>query len=199
MRMLNRGWVLTVLALGVLLFAPPGTRESCGGEEGGGRDWQVWADGQSWNFKIDEADPYFCALKRNGRFGAYGITLRVQKGGHNVGIDVLHEGVVKHSWMGNHRSVFVIKDKRLYYAAFDWSGTGASVVAVDLVQGQLLWRERCRGIGPLGGHSGYRNLINLNVGKDVVVVRGQESLGRYIEVKRISDGKTLGHRSFKRD
>jgi len=199
MRMLNRRWALTVLALAVLLLAPSATRESRGGEEGGGRDWQAWADGQSWKFSLDETDPLFCALKRNGKFGAYEVTLRVQKGGQNIGIDVLDEAVVKHSWMGHRRSVFVIKDKRLYYAAFSERSTGASVVVVDLVQGQVLWRERCRGIGPVGGHSGWTNRINLGVGKNVVVVRGQESLGRYIEVKRISDGKTLGHRSFDRN
>jgi len=182
----------------IVLFAPLGPRESCGEEERDPGEWQARADRARWEFEDDETDPFFCATRRNDQFGAYEITLRVQKGARAVGIDVLEEGVVRHSWMGHLHSVFAIRDKKLYYADFGPNSTGAWVVAVDLATGQRLWRERCRGIGSVH-HSGYRNRINLHVVRDVVVVHGLESLGRYIEFKSVAEGKTVGHKIFDRE
>ncbi len=158
-------------------------------------DWQTWADRQAWSFEDDEAQPLFCALKRNAPFVAYEIRLRVLKGGNSVGIDVVEEGTVRYAWTGHRNSVFVIRERRLYYVEFGRSSSGAALVAVDLETGTVLWRNACRGIGPVG-HSGYRNLVNLDVTDEVAVVRGKESLGRYLEVKRLQDGRTLGHRRF---
>lgn len=184
---------LLLAVLCVLVVRPGSTVHA--DEDRAARTWQERAQQARWRFEDAEANPLFCALKRNGKFGAYQVNLRVQKGARTIMIDVLDEGVVKHSWHGHRRSVFVIRDKRLFYADFSRSRMGAAIVAVDLETGQRLWRRPCRGL-PKRPHSGYRNHVLLGASKDVLVIKGRESYGRYIEYKRPDDGTTVGHRIF---
>jgi hypothetical protein len=191
-------WVRATAMVVVLATQPVDRLPAARAGDVPARNWQSWVEAEAWRFEDLETQPFFCALKRNGQFGEYEIRMRVLKGGSNVAIEVVEEGAVRHTWTGHRNSVFVIRDHRLYYVDFRYNLTGASLVAVDLGAGRVLWRERCRGIG-LVGHSGYRNLVNLAVMGEVAVVRGKESLGRYVEVKSLVDGHTVGHRRFDKE
>jgi hypothetical protein len=53
-----------------------------------------------------------------------------------------------------------------------------------------------KSVRPIGfvSHSTYSNAMILEANTEVVWVRGNEGGGRYIEVKDIASGKTVGHR-----
>ena len=70
-------------------------------------------------------------------------------------------------------------------------------MAVDLSTGKELWDSRLQGIG-LVEHSAYLNLMNLDANFEVVEVWGNETMGRYLEIKDVTMGKTIGHRIFPR-
>ena len=72
---------------------------------------------------------------------------------------------------------------------------GGHIVAVDLKTGKELWESPLEGIGPIQ-HSAYRTLLNLTANHDVVSVYGNESMGRYYEIKDAKTGKTVGNRVF---
>jgi len=167
-----------------------------GDEAGKAGNRKGWKPPQFWSFDSHATNPFFCAMRKTPPIDEYAVAIRVLKGRHKIAIDVSDGDVVKHSWMGHRNSVFLVWKDRLYYADFRSDTCGASIVAVDLDTGQLLWRQPCRA-APHGAHSAYENLINLGVGKDVLVVRGKETFGRYIEGKSLVDGKTIGYEQFK--
>src|SRR5262245_9171562 len=102
-----------------------------------------------------------------------------------------------HSWKGHEETVLVNRGKRLFVADFNPIGSGCLVVAVDLADGRQLWKTQLRGNGPVR-HSKYRNQVNIEANDDLVIVRGKESSGRYIEFLDIKTGKTVGHRVYNR-
>jgi PQQ enzyme repeat len=102
-----------------------------------------------------------------------------------------------HAWWGHHHSVFIVKDRRLYYAEFDPGAPGGHVVAVDLQTGKVIWRSRLKGVGqPPRSIPG--NLIDMTLSSDgqVLCVFGSESTGRYYELKDVETGETVGHKVF---
>jgi outer membrane protein assembly factor BamB len=86
----------------------------------------------------------------------------------------------------------------LYYPQFHPSSNGAALVAVDLTTGKELWKTQLQGIGPVR-HFAYRNLINMEISKETVMIFGNESFGRYVEIVQLSTGKTVGHKEFPKD
>ncbi len=73
---------------------------------------------------------------------------------------------------------------------------GGNLTAYDLMTGAERWTISLRALG-LIGHSQYANAIELDLREGVVMVRGWESEGRYIELRRTGDGSFI--RSWRAD
>jgi outer membrane protein assembly factor BamB len=83
----------------------------------------------------------------------------------------------------------------LYYAEYSFSTTGCTVVAFDLEKGKELWRTKLMALGSIA-HSQYLNRAAIDVNKQNVIVRGNESLGKYMEYLDVKTGATVGHEVF---
>jgi len=156
-------------------------------------DYQKTADGAGWGWLEEMANPLGCISQCGDKYDIRLVSAKDDR--YSLTITVLFAGREVYSWKGHRHSVFRILDDRLYYAKFHPSSTGGSVVAVDLGTGKELWTS---GLKALGGikHSAYRAILNLDCNRDVVTVHGNESMGRYIEFKRVDTGETVGHKIF---
>jgi hypothetical protein len=108
-------------------------------------------------------------------------------------LTLTREGRAIHSWEGDPYSVFVLAHDVLYRADFLPTRTGCAVIAYDLKGGRPLWKTDLWGV-PVSTHSQYRNRINLEIDDRHMVVYGNESFGRYIELLDLKTGKTVGQR-----
>ena len=108
-------------------------------------------------------------------------------------ITLIRAGKPIYSWEGHEHSVFVVARDVLYYADFIPRRHGCAVIAYDLKSEKLLWKTDLWGI-EVDGHSKYLNLINLEIADRHLIVYGNESFGRYIELLDLKTGKTVGNR-----
>lgn len=74
--------------------------------------------------------------------------------------------------------------------------TGCKIVAIDLTNGTIQWTTQLKGVGAVS-HSRYSNAVNMEATDNVVIVRGNEAAGRYVEILDIGTGKTVGYRVYK--
>ena len=156
-------------------------------------DYQKMADGARWGWQRGMTHPLGCISQCGYK---YDIALLSKKDNrYSLDITVLLEARKVYAWRGHRHSVFRILDDSLYYAKFHPSSSGGHIVAVDLKTGKELWESPLEGIGPIQ-HSAYRTLLNLTANHDVVSVYGNESMGRYYEIKDAKTGKTVGNRVF---
>jgi len=160
-----------------------------------GIDYQKTADSANWGWEDDKASPFWGISQAGEKYTIVMVSRPNER--HNLTFKVLHGEKVVYTWLGHVKSVFRIQEDRLYYARFSFSGTGGSVVAVDLTTGKELWNSPLQALGPIE-HSSYLNQMNLDANLEVVWVRGNESMGRYLEYKDVTTGKTVGHRIFPR-
>jgi len=160
-----------------------------------GIDYQKTADSADWGWEAPRANPFWGI----GWAGAkYSIVMASEPDDRDkITFKVLLGDKEVYSWRGHMNTVFRILENRLYYARFHPSGSGGRVVAVDLSTGKELWDSPLQGIG-LIQHSTYRNQMNLDANFEVVWVWGRESMGRYLEYKDVTTGKTVGQRIFPR-
>jgi hypothetical protein len=160
-----------------------------------GIDYQKAVDSALWDWKDEKASP-FEGIRLAG--AKYSIVMVSEPSDRDSLIfKIFHGDKEVYTWGGHVNTVFRIQEDRLYYARFHPSGSGGSVVAVDLSTGKELWDSRLQGIGPVE-HSAYVNLMNLDANFKVVTVWGNETMGRYLEIKDVTTGKTVGHRIFPR-
>jgi len=160
-----------------------------------GIDYQKAADSANWGWEDDKTSPFWGISQAGEKYTIVMVSRPDER--YNLTFKVLHGEKVVYTWLGHVNSVFRIQEDRLYYARFSYSGTGGSVVAVDLTTGKELWDSPLQALGPIE-HSAYRNLMNLDANLEVVWVRGNETMGRYFEYKDVTTGKTVGHRIFPR-
>ncbi len=160
-------------------------------------DYQKVADQQPWRFNWYAANLLYC-VDRDLR--DYEVEIRCPKKGHpredhRLTIRLLTDGKEVFRFRGYSDTVFARSGDVLYVAEFAPSVTGCTVVATDLKSGKQLWRSNLKGIGPVD-HSRYRNHVTIDAQGEVLVVRGHESLGRYIEYIDMKSGKTVGHKKY---
>jgi hypothetical protein len=161
-----------------------------------GIDHQKAADSAIWGWEDEKASPFWGIRQALG--AKYSIVMISKPNDrYTLTFKVLHGKKEVYAWDGHVKSVFRIQEDRLYYARFSYSTSGGSVVAVDLSTGKELWDSPLQGIG-LVQHSSYLNQMNLDANLKVVVVWGNESMGRYLEFKDVTTGKTVGHKIFPR-
>ncbi len=92
-------------------------------------------------------------------------------------------------------TVFIRKNNMLYVTDFHYMSSGCSVIAFDLKQRKQLWTTRLQGLGPIA-HSKYSNYVNIAIEKELVIIYGKESSGRYIELLDPQTGKTVGNKKL---
>jgi hypothetical protein len=100
------------------------------------------------------------------------------------------------SWAGHPYSVFSQDRNVLYYADYCPDHSGCEIVARDLKAAKDLWRTRLHGLGPIK-HSKYSNRVAMEADHRLITVRGNETLGRYLEFLDSATGRILGHRIYK--
>lgn len=102
-----------------------------------------------------------------------------------------------HTLPAHFATVFVVKDKVLYCAAFHPNVSGCSLVAFDLAARKQLWKTHLKGLGPIS-HSKYYNRVTLDLEGTALRVYGKEFAGRYVEYVDRKSGKAVGHKKFPR-
>jgi hypothetical protein len=160
-----------------------------------GIDYQKTADSAGWGWEDAKANPLWCIFQAGAKYSIVMVSEPSDR--DSLTFKIFYGDKEVYTWGGHMRTVFRILEDRLYYARFHPGAIGGSVVAVDLSTGKELWDSRVQGIGP-HAHSAYVNLMNLDANFEVVTVWGNETMGRYLEFKDVTTGKTLGHRIFPR-
>ena len=156
-------------------------------------DYQKTVDGARWGWSEKMSNPLGCITQCGRKYDIHLLSMKDDR--YGLIITVLLDDQKVYTWQGHRHSVFRILYDRLYYAKFHPSSSGGSIVAVDLNTGKELWSSRLKGLGSIS-HSAYMNLMTLNANTEVVTVYGNESMGRYIEIKDTLTGETVGHRVF---
>jgi hypothetical protein len=101
-----------------------------------------------------------------------------------------------YTWQGHGKTPFLVRDKVLYYAAYNAYSTGCAAVAYDLASKKQLWKTNLEGLGPIA-HTEYYNAVQMDFDGDALRVYGDESAGKYVEYVDLKEGKTVGHKIFK--
>jgi hypothetical protein len=159
-----------------------------------GVDYQKWAKETDWSWDVTLAGPAE-GIRQADKYTI--VTISKPNDRSNLTFKVALGDKEVYSWEGHTGTVFRILRDRLYYARFWPISSGGSIVAIDLTSGKTLWESELQAIGFVN-HSTYSNEMISEANTNVVSVRGNESLGRYIEVKDVGTGKTVGHRIFPR-
>lgn len=159
-------------------------------------DYQKVADQQLWRFNWFAANLLNC-VGRDLR--DYEVEIRCPKraphGDLRLTVRLLTDRKEVFRFRGYPDTVFARSGDVLYVAEFNPATSGCTVVATDLKSGKQLWRSNLKGIGPVD-HSRYRNHVTIDAEGEVLVVRGHETLGRYIEYIDMKSGKTVGHKKY---
>jgi hypothetical protein len=117
-----------------------------------------------------------------------------------INIRTKPDGKVIFSLKGGHEDIVFARWKNiLYIADFSPIASGCAVVAVELTTGQQLWRSVLEGIDTTLPYSEYTNRVNIETDGHIVIVRGNESHGRYIEHLDCRNGKTLVNKNLAAD
>jgi hypothetical protein len=85
------------------------------------------------------------------------------------------------------RGALVSDGQRVVAVTWSRIANGARARAWALADGALLWDRQLEGIGPQD-HSKYSNLIQLELDDGLVIVRGLEAHGRYVEALELATG-----------
>jgi len=100
------------------------------------------------------------------------------------------------SAMGANAAVLLYRPGKLYAALYSEIATGCRVLAQDAASGNVLWDTPLRGLGP-SHHSKYSNLVQMRFIDDRLVVFGNESGGKYVEVLDPDSGQLLSSREVR--
>jgi hypothetical protein len=156
-------------------------------------DYQKMADDAKWEWKDDRATAEHSA--KNLPDG-YKVEIKKKDFGQAT-ISFTKDGKEVFSLDGHLGTVFILKDGILYYADYGPSQTGCTLIARDLAAGKQPWKTPLKGLGPIA-HFQYRNAVSLELIDGALRVLGHESAGDYIEFVDTKEGKTVGHKVFKR-
>lgn len=156
-------------------------------------DWQKWADDAAW--KPPAEDLGYC-LANEAR--AYDVTRKKESRGV-LTIRVSDGDAELYSFGAHTGTMFFERNGVLYHTEYSRGVNGCVMVAFDLRAKKQLWKTHLKGIGEVQ-HSAYTNEVRMNPYLEgVLVVYGNESFGKYVEVLDIETGKTVGHKVFKEE
>lgn len=166
-----------------------------------GINYKKMAAAAEWKWSEQATNPFYCSLGKHGEFSIV-IAVPPDRGLTDPGlsIDIRKEEKSVFKFLANPKTVFSLNIDRLTYVAFSPFVPGGEVVHVDLTSGKELWRSPLAGLAPGGAFFNYVTRFNLEqVNPDVVLIWGKESAGRYLEVKSLRTGETIGHKVFPKD
>jgi len=107
----------------------------------------------------------------------------------------VQDGKEVYSFKAHKGTVFSRRGDILYIAEFIPATTGCSVVAYDFKAKKELWKSRLQGSKPLS-HSVYHNAVTIENDGKALIIRGNESLQRYVEYVDMETGKTLAYKNY---
>ena len=131
-----------------------------------------------------ESDPSFVYAIEDGP-GQLDFVFSVRQGRKNL-----------YKWTGHERSVFAVRLGILYRASFDQMGEGGTIIAIDLLKGVELWREKLVAAGYKDYPTPGLESMTIEANDDVVIITGVETAGHYLEFKDVKTGKTIANRRF---
>ncbi len=127
---------------------------------------------------------------------ARSYTLRVEKAKKVVlAVPVWEE--TDDSERGRNRTALARRKNVLFVAEFQAVDCGCSVSGYDLETGKRAWQVELEGVGCVL-HSGYENRVQMESIDEVLVVRGDETAGRYLECRSTKDGHAVWHQRLKK-
>lgn len=163
--------ILMAIAVSLIFNANP-----CHAEE----EWK-WSDERAsilhYFMNASKEYPIQLMRKSNARWN----DVKVRIGGEE---DLLLE------FQTHREGAFVFSGSIVIYAHFSMVANGCELRAYDLTKEEEIWRTRLEGIGEVP-HSKYRNRINLEVWNEKVITYGNESGGKYIEVRHVKTGRLI--------
>lgn len=184
---------ITKCLLGAIILLTSFAAAACMAES---VNYKKAAEIAAWSWQSASVDPFYCIGQSQP---GYGLRMEVDTNQRSfIQFTILAKDKELISWRGHRHTVFRILNDRLYYADYPVNDCGGMIVCVDLANGKELWRSNLLAVGNVD-HSGYANLISLDVNNEVVTVLGNEGAGRYIEFKSVKDGQTVGHKVFPKD
>ena len=156
--------------------------------------YQLEANEMSWTWKDEEATPEYCAAELRGD-GPYHVeivyrnyrqrTIRIRDGRDTLCYEI----------QGHAHTTFSVDGDILYFTDYSDITNGAAVVAVNLKTTTERWRMHLRGVGSIN-HSAYSNRVAVTAYKGLVIVKGLEAVGKYVEYLEAATGRILAHRIF---
>ena len=149
---------------------------------------QALAEKTQWAWPLETATPQDCARNFGG---GYDVEIAQPKEPSSpTMVQVCKDGNDVVTWRADTGSVFVRGSDVVYRAEFSPYASGCSAVAYHLKRGEL-WKTPLWGIGPMG-NSMYTNRVNMKLDGDYLIVYGDESAGRYIQLVDIRTGRIVG-------
>lgn len=150
-----------------------------------------------WSWEPEEACLFHCAFKEFWNFRTE-IVIPKREGFRNkLLVRLFEDGKEIYSFEAYRSTVFTRQGDILYLADFCPVSSGCSILAIDFRAKKQLWKAELRGIGPVS-HSKYFNQVTVHlVANDLLLVRGNEAFGRYLEFVNIKTGKTVGNKVFR--
>ncbi len=190
--------MLSICLFTSLLFAGSGiiAQSSVDREQQLVRRFQTLADTSEWSWSDEVATTEYC-IRRAMEDGHYHVAIVYAntRGTTWQTVRICDEkDALLYELPANRQPIFEIADDKLYYADYEMSTDGCTVVAVDLRTKTEVWRTHLRGIGAIS-HSGYNNRVTLQANESVVAVQGRE-MERYVEYLDALTGRTIAHRIF---
>ncbi len=158
-------------------------------------DYQAMAKKQVWEWQDDRASLMHSLETYQGFYEAHVVRSPYTNG---VKVQIKDGGWVDFSFRAHRRTVFVGCGDLIYFAEYRTSTSGCMIRAYDLRQCRYIWEIRLKGLGPIK-HSKYRNRVRMELFEHVLMVWGNESAGRYVEIIDRKTGKTVGHKVFAKD
>lgn len=97
--------------------------------------------------------------------------------------------------LGANQAELLAVQEQLFLALYSSSFTGCQIIAFNADSGLQQWRVQLAGLDT-AGHSKYSNHVQMQFKDGAVVVLGNESTGKYIEVLDPLTGHQLYHQSI---
>jgi|GEM_PF-2756883 len=146
---------------------------------------------KAFRWEPEEATIHFSIARHEGRY-----RIRFSKALYFEGpISFLDEDGLALRVRGHEHSAFLIEDDTLYFADYWPIRNGCRIAAYDLSCGEPLWSTELLGILYVN-HSCYSNRVAIDMEEGIVVVRGHEAGGDYVECVDAETGNILAHRLF---
>lgn len=156
-------------------------------------DWAERAREASWSWPRREPSLFLSTMQDKERYQVLLEHIWSEK----FLIHITRNNQARLKFEGHVNTVFVFRGDEIFYARFNPSTSGCTIVAFDLAAGKQLWEKRLKGIGPIE-HSHYSNQVSLHLQRTALEVYGWEEGGKYLEYLDIETGETVAHRLFEK-